>query len=88
MVGSMIPKEWDHETEVLVIGAGTAGLPAAITAAEAGAKVTVLEATSRCGGSGSLIIAGASFAGTEWQRKAGVEDSPDLLYKDGMDAGG
>jgi fumarate reductase flavoprotein subunit len=88
MVGSNVPKEWDHETDVLIVGAGTAGLPAAIAAAEAGAEVTVLESTSRCGGSGSLIIAGASFAGTEWQRKAGVEDSPDLLYKDGVDAGG
>jgi fumarate reductase flavoprotein subunit len=88
MVSASVPEKWDHETEILVIGAGTAGLPCAIAAAESGAKVTVLELASITGGSGSLIFAGASFAGTDWQKKAGVKDSPDLLYKDGVVAGG
>lgn len=34
---------WDLETEVLVIGAGGAGITAAVAAADAGAQVTVIE---------------------------------------------
>ncbi len=41
---------WDHETDVLIIGAGGAGLPAAVAAAEKGVKVTVLEKNRVCGG--------------------------------------
>lgn len=88
MTGPGTPEKWHHETELLIIGAGTAGLPCAIAAAESGAKVTVLELATITGGSGSLIFAGASFAGTEWQKKNGVKDSPDLLYRDGVAAGG
>ncbi len=88
MVAPNLPDKWDHETEVLIIGAGTAGLPCAIVAAESGAKVTLLESMTICGGSGSLIAAGGGFAGTEWQKKAGIKDSPDLFYKDGVAAGG
>lgn len=38
-----VPEEWDLETEVLVIGYGGAGVAAAITAVEEGAKVLVIE---------------------------------------------
>jgi fumarate reductase flavoprotein subunit len=80
-----IPKEWDRETDVLVIGAGTAGLPAGIAVKEAGAEVLVLESTRSCGGSGNLIAAGGSFAGTPLQKKLGVADSPERLYQDGVE---
>jgi len=38
-----IPKKWDYEADVVIVGGGTAGLPAAWVAADAGAKVCVLE---------------------------------------------
>ena len=31
-----IPKKWDYEADLIVIGAGTAGMPAAITATDQG----------------------------------------------------
>ena len=42
------------ESDVVVVAAGTAGLPAAIAAAEAGASVMVFEKASTTGGAGSM----------------------------------
>jgi fumarate reductase flavoprotein subunit len=41
------------EADVVIIGAGTSGLPAAVTAAEGGAKVIVFEKTNTTGGTGN-----------------------------------
>ena len=38
-----IPAKWDKEVDVVIVGTGHAGLAAAITAADAGAKVVILE---------------------------------------------
>ncbi|UCC69893.1 MAG: FAD-dependent oxidoreductase, partial [Armatimonadota bacterium] len=40
----------DLTTDVLVVGAGASGLPAAIAAARAGAKVTLIEEDPVVGG--------------------------------------
>jgi fumarate reductase flavoprotein subunit len=42
------------EADIVVLSAGTAGLPAAVTAAEAGTRVIVLERTGRTGGTANL----------------------------------
>ena len=69
---------WHHEADVLVVGFGAAGASAAIEAAEAGAKVTILQRGSGSGGasalSGGEIYIGGS-GGTDAQRAAGFEDS-------------
>lgn len=39
-----------YKADIVVLSAGTAGLPAAVTAAEGGASVIVLEKTGRTGG--------------------------------------
>jgi fumarate reductase flavoprotein subunit len=41
------------DADIVVIGAGTAGLPAALTAAERGAKVIILEKSNATGGTGN-----------------------------------
>src|SRR3546814_12763520 len=41
---------WDLQTDVVIVGFGAAGASAAIEAANAGAKVTLFEATSGHGG--------------------------------------
>lgn len=69
-------KHWDKEVDVVIVGAGGAGLAAAIEAAEAGSSVLMLEVldsvfksnTATCGG----VMMGAE---TSIQREAGVEDS-------------
>jgi succinate dehydrogenase/fumarate reductase flavoprotein subunit len=77
------PVEWDRETDVVVIGAGATGLPAAIVAREAGSSVIVVEAEADIGG--HAITSGGNVplgGGTSVQRQYGIEDTPDLLFRD------
>ena len=83
-----LPKKWDYETDVLIIGGGTAGLPAAIKVREAGQKATVLESRPQCGGSLGMIVGAVAFAGTDEQKAAGIKDSPDMFYDDLVNVGG
>ena len=68
--------------EVVVVGGGGAGLVAALSAAELGARVTVLEATSGCTGNTALSTGMLPAAGTRLQSEAGVDDSPELMLRD------
>ena len=74
---------WDWETDVVVIGSGATGLPAAIVAREAGSSVILVEAESDIGG--HAITSGGNVplgGGTSAQKKAGIQDTPDLLFRD------
>jgi succinate dehydrogenase/fumarate reductase flavoprotein subunit len=78
-----IPAEWHREADVVVIGSGATGMPAAIVAREAGASVIMVEAQPRIGGhaitsGGNLPLGG----GTSYQKKYGIEDSADLFFRD------
>lgn len=94
--GSLIPNgnvsakgpsiKWNKEADVVVIGAGATGLPAAIIAREAGAKVILVEAEFDIGG--HAITSGGNIplgGGTSAQKKAGIQDSPDILFRDLID---
>ena len=74
---------WHSEADVVVIGAGATGLPAAIAAREAGSSVILVEAQPHLGG--HAIISGGNVplgGGTSAQKKHGIEDSPDLVFQD------
>ena len=78
-----LPARWDLEAEVVVIGAGAAGMTAAIVAAEAGASVIVVEQEADIGG--HAITSGGNVplgGGTRAQREHGIVDSPALLFAD------
>jgi succinate dehydrogenase/fumarate reductase flavoprotein subunit len=78
-----IPAAWDLEADIVVIGAGATGLPAAIAAREAGSSVILVEAEADIGG--HAITSGGNVplgGGTSVQRQYGIEDSPDLLFRD------
>ncbi len=62
-------------TEVVVIGAGGAGLVAAASAHENGAEVIVLEKQATVGGSTALSGGGISATGTRFQEERGIEDT-------------
>ena len=74
-------------TDIVVIGAGAAGLAAALTAANYGAKVLVLEKTAEPGGSSRICGGLLAFAGTDIQHRNGIGDYNDLLYRDLMEVG-
>lgn len=78
-------RRWDCEADIIVVGAGNSGLPAAIVAAELGAKVVVLESMSYCASSLALVEVGPAFAGTDAQKEQDIEDSPELYYRDGVE---
>ena len=78
-----MPPNWDETADIVVIGSGATGLPAAIIAREAGASVILVEAQSHIGG--HAIVSGGNLplgGGNSFQKKYGVEDSPDLLFRD------
>jgi succinate dehydrogenase/fumarate reductase flavoprotein subunit len=74
---------WEIEADVIVVGSGAAGLPAAIKAADGGATVIVVEANYDVGG--HAIISGGHMAlggGTSAQKKYNIDDSPDTVFSD------
>lgn len=70
--------------DIIVVGAGTAGLPCAIFGARAGARVLLLEKEPEIGG--TLHVSGGhlSAAGTKRQKERGIEDYSDDHYDDIM----
>lgn len=68
-----------HETDIVVVGGGIAGLSAAMEAIEQGAKVILVEKMPIVGGSttrsGGKILA----AGTDIQKAQGIEDSAEAF---------
>lgn len=65
----------ENHFDVIVVGAGTAGIPCAIFAAEAGARVLLLEKDVRIGGTLHVTGGHMSAAGTRRQRESSIEDS-------------
>ena len=74
----------EKQADVVVIGAGIAGITAAITAAENGADVILLEKQGVFGGSTTRSEGMIMGAGTDFQAENGVEDSADAMFADMM----
>lgn len=76
------------DPDVIVIGAGSTGVNAAIAAAKAGAKVYLIEKNDDIGGSIRFAGGTTSAAGARQQIEAGVEDSPENFAEDLVRMGG
>ncbi len=74
---------WDMSADLVTIGAGTAGLAAAVSALDHGASVIMVEENTDIGGHG--LCSGGNVhlgGGTSNQKKHGVEDSADQVFID------
>lgn len=74
--------------DAIIVGAGGCGLVAALSAADAGKKVLILEKLETPGGNTTLSTGSVPGAATSMQAKAGIEDSPERMVKDVLEASG
>src|SRR5215472_15777499 len=74
--------EWNAQVPLLIIGAGAAGLCAALAAKAAGVDAVVIERDAVPSGSTALSAGLIPAAGTRFQRAKGIVDSPDRLVAD------
>ena len=77
----------NQTADVVVIGAGGAGMAAAVTAHDLGAKVVILEKMAFPGGNTIRATGGINAAETPQQAKLGIKDSVEQMYKDTMKGG-
>ena len=70
--------------DILVIGAGAAGMPTALMAAQGGARVMLVDADDCVGGAFHLSSGQMSAAGTRLQAAKSILDTPDDHFADIM----
>lgn len=79
--------ENEYTYDVVIVGAGGAGLSAAIEAAQSGAKVAVIEKTPATGGNTLVSGGGLNAPQTAQQIERGIEDSVEKFYEDTYNSG-
>ena len=78
----------DGSCDIVIVGAGGAGLSAAVAAAESGAgSIIVLEKRGIIGGNTNYSTGGINAAETDTQKSLGIEDSKQLFFDDTMRGG-
>ena len=84
-MNSVLPAEdadFDSEVPLLIVGAGAAGLCAALAASEAGIEPAVIERDAVPAGSTALSAGLIPAAGTRFQRERSINDSAALFAED------
>lgn len=77
-----------EETDIVIIGAGGAGLAAAVQAKQSGAEnIIVLEKMPMTGGNTNKATGGMNAAESTPQAEAGIEDSVETMIADTMKGG-
>ncbi|HEY7664565.1 MAG TPA: FAD-dependent oxidoreductase, partial [Xanthobacteraceae bacterium] len=77
-----------YETDVAIIGAGGAGIAAGLEARAAGARAIAFEQDREPGGAAIVSGGGCLIVGSPLQQANGIEDTPDLAFKDWIAWGG
>lgn len=75
------------DTEIVIIGAGGAGMTAAIMVHQAGKDFVLLEKMPYAGGNTTKATGGMNAAETHYQKEQGIEDSTALFAADTMKGG-
>lgn len=77
-----------EKTDLLIVGSGAAGFTASMAVREAGVKnLIMIEKMAVPGGNSQLAAGGMNAAGTKFQKRAGIEDNPQLMFDDTMKGG-
>ena len=77
----------DYQADIIIVGAGGAGMAAAISAHDAGASVIILEQMGYAGGNTSRSEGGMNAAETKSQAALGITDSVQTMIDDTMKGG-
>ena len=77
-----VPETLTYDTDIVVVGAGMAGLSAAIEAVDLGVNVIVCEAQDVFSNSTSRSVGEVMGANTKAQHEAGIEDTVEAFYDD------
>lgn len=75
------------QSEVVIIGGGGAGLAAAVSALQNGAKVTIVEKLGFLGGSTNVCGGAFNASDTRYQKALGIEDNPQKHFEQTMKGG-
>jgi fumarate reductase flavoprotein subunit len=75
-------EKFDTQVPLLIVGAGAAGLCAALSAKEAGIDAVIIERDDIPSGSTALSAGLIPAAGTRFQREKGIADSPAVFAAD------
>lgn len=68
--------------DLVIVGASSGGLVAALLAADQGARVVIAERTKALGGSAAFEPEHVAACGTRFQRAVGIDDSADVMMAD------
>lgn len=83
-----VPKKWDRTVKLLIVGAGGAGLTAAVSAAQNGLKDTlILEKMAYIGGNTAISGGGMNAVDPARQKAQGIEDSIENHYEQTLKGG-
>ena len=85
--GKALKKYEELTTDIVIIGAGGAGMTAAINATQAGKDVILVEMMPYAGGNTTKATGGMNAAETHYQKEQGIEDTVEQFIEDTMKGG-
>ena len=84
---NVVKEDKTIDTQLVIVGAGGAGMAAAIMAQQAGLDFVLLEKMPYVGGNTTKATGGMNAAETHYQKEQGIEDSVELFAADTMKGG-
>jgi len=81
------PKELKSDYDIIIVGAGGAGMSAALQAKEEGKNPVILEKMPVAGGNTMKASSGMNASETKYQKEAGITDTNDKFYEETLKGG-
>ncbi|OQO71044.1 flavocytochrome c [Enterococcus villorum] len=82
------PAEMKDSYDIIIVGAGGAGMSAAIEAKDAGLNPVIFEKMPVAGGNTLKSSSGMNASETKFQKEDGIKDSNDAFYEETLKGGG